>query len=214
VQIANGRPKVHLGVPLRATPGYSQVAAMRLRVKRMPLPILIPASAFLADDRRLPFVAGDLDADDLVRMVSRRRVQKCSQARQLSRILNRFTGTRRNDRFLRQLLPDPLQRKCTRCIRPRRYRDSGCRTGGGDRKVVSRFERTPKAAEVPHTDRQSVMAPNMLGVERAPFFTLFQSHLSQFVAEPFPQRHTSHVGESGAGFRFDQQACIGTYRLV
>src|SRR5262245_59477813 len=99
VQIANGRPKVHLGVPLRATPGYSQVAAMRLRVKRMPLPILIPASAFLADDRRLPFVAGDLDADDLVRMVSRRRVQKCSQARQLSRILNRFTGTRRNDRF-------------------------------------------------------------------------------------------------------------------
>src|SRR5262245_59477814 len=116
--------------------------------------------------------------------------------------------------FLRQLLPDPLQRKCTRCIRPRRYRDAGCRTGGGDRKVVSRFERTPKAAEVPHTDRQSVMAPNMLGVERAPFFTLFQSHLSQFVAEPFPQRHTSHVGESGAGFRFDQQACIGTYRLV
>jgi hypothetical protein len=64
VQIANGRPKVHRGVPLRSTPGHSQVAAMRLRVKRMPLPILIHASAVLAGNRRLPFVAGDLDADE------------------------------------------------------------------------------------------------------------------------------------------------------
>jgi hypothetical protein len=94
---------------------------------------------------------------------------------QLSRILNRFLGSPKNDRLSRVL---HIHRKIdrvnifTRCIRPRSYRDSGCRTGGGDRMIVIRLERTPEATEVPHTDRQSVMAPNLLGVEPAPFFTL------------------------------------------